>query len=233
MRCLKNGAEANGEIPGSSIDKTHSSLSTETAAIVFAAAILMVAGSTPLYAQSSVVKGECNVEASASSDLFDTGDLKSCSDGTSVGGALSNFFSRSKAKTVSAVAPTTVAPGSKSVTPTPTPGAHVAISGSIALDATVSIPGGGTVQVSDGLSVNDSVHSDLSTSPTLSGGIGSGGGLAGAGSYGNGSGQASGAGSGNSFYESAQSAANAASSAAGLGGGGGLGAGVGLSGSSD
>lgn len=225
MNCLQNRAEAKGDIRRSSIDHTRSTLFIKMASVVSVSTMIMVAGTATSFAQAKI---ECEVKVQASSGLLDTSDLQSCSSGTGVTRALRSFFGIPQPDPPS---PPSTPGGSASTTPTP--GSHVAVSGTVAIDGTVSLPNGATVNVGQQVSVGDTVRSSVSPSPHHAGGIGAGGGVAGAGSVGNGSGQGSGSGSGNSFVESALSNGAASSAASGLGGGIGLGGGVGLSGSHD
>ena len=201
-------------------------LSEKTISIISVAAIILATATTPSLAQDplkqnkSVSEAKCEVNVQASSEDGVSLNQKSCSSGSILGlGAILNFLNPNNGE---AASPTKGIPGS-----------HVAVSGSVALNTTVSVPGGTPLTIGDNLSVGHSIHSDLSTAPQISSGFGVGSGVASAGSVGNGSGQGNGSGSGDSFGETAGSSAGASSTASDLGAGSGFGGGVGVSGSLD
>ena len=117
---------------------------------------------------------------------------------------------------------------------TPLHGTNIAVSATIGMNGTVTVPGGGSLTVAHTMSVNDSMHVPVGTAPMSSFGFGSGMAMGSASSMGAGSANSNSFGNGNSFLGNANSGVGAGSSGGAgnvLGAGLGLGGGFGMSGS--
>lgn len=120
------------------------------------------------------------------------------------------------------------------VTATQLDGTHIAVSGTVGLSGSVTVPGGGSLTVADTLSVDDSIHLPLGTAPLSSAGLGGGMAMGSASSIGDGSADSSSFGNGDSLAGIANSgvfAGSSGGSGSSLGGGLGMGGGFGMSGS--
>lgn len=113
-------------------------------------------------------------------------------------------------------------------------GTNIALSSTIGMNGTVTVPGGGSLTVDRTSSVSRSLDAPVSTAPMSSSGFGSGMAIGSASSLGAGSANSSSFGNGDSFAEIANSGVSAGSSGgsgSSLGAGLGMGGGFGMSGS--
>jgi hypothetical protein len=124
-------------------------------------------------------------------------------------------------------APAGPAGGTGRSTVTQLPGTHIALSSTIGVSGTVSVPGGSPLKVDDTLSVNDRLDEPVGTAPLSSAGTGSGFAMGSASSLGEGAANSSSFGNGDSLAGTANSGVGAGSSG---GSGNSIGAGLGMGG---
>jgi hypothetical protein len=139
-----------------------------------------------------------------------------CSDGAALNGGFTII-----------TAPAGPAGGTGRSTVTQLPGTHIAVSSTVGVDGSVTVPGGGSLKVAGKQSVHDRIDLPVGTAPLSSTGFGSGMAVGSASSIGAGSANSNSLGNGDSFAGTANSDVGAGSSG---GSGSSIGAGLGMGG---